>query len=141
LTRHPGLGHYPLAEWSRQRIAVTEDADPATFTAQRGAKCYTARLVPCQDGKEYLLLLQESGGEWNLDWLRGALGLTPREAEILMWIARGKTNKDVGQILGSSPRTIDKHLEHIFEKLGVATRAAAVAVALDRMRGAVEVPA
>lgn len=51
-----------------------------------------------------------------------------------MWIARSKTNQAVGQILGSSPRTINKHLEHIFEKLGVATRAAAVAVALERMR-------
>ncbi|BBL75150.1 response regulator transcription factor [Methylomagnum ishizawai] len=131
----------PLAEWSRQRIAV-EDADPqGTFTAQRDGKRFTARLVPCQDGQEYLLLLQESSGDWNLDSLKSALGLTPREAEILMWIARGKTNKDVGQILGSSPRTINKHLEHIFEKLGVATRAAAVAVALDRMRDAPEAAA
>jgi len=57
-----------------------------------------------------------------------------REAEILMWISRGKTNKDVGLILGSSPRTINKHLEHIFEKLGVATRAAAVSMVLQRQQ-------
>jgi CheY-like chemotaxis protein/DNA-binding CsgD family transcriptional regulator len=131
----------PLAEWSLQRIALEGESEQGAFTAQRGGKKFSARLVPCQDGQEYLLLLQETSGEWNLDSLRGALGLTPREAEILMWIARGKTNKDVGQILGSSPRTINKHLEHIFEKLGVATRAAAVAVALDRMRSAPDVPA
>jgi DNA-binding CsgD family transcriptional regulator len=49
-----------------------------------------------------------------------------------MWISRGKTNKEVGMILGSSPRTINKHLEHIFEKLGVVTRAAAVSMVLRR---------
>ena len=55
--------------------------------------------------------------------------LTPRETEVLSWIAKGKTNRDVGQILGLSPRTVNKHLEHVFEKLGVETRAAAAALA------------
>jgi len=45
------------------------------------------------------------------------------------WIAKGKTNRDVGEILGMSPRTVNKHLEHVFEKLGVETRAAAAALA------------
>jgi DNA-binding CsgD family transcriptional regulator len=49
-----------------------------------------------------------------------------------MWVSRGKTNKEVGLILGGSPRTVNKHLEHIFEKLGVATRAAAVTIAMQR---------
>lgn len=55
--------------------------------------------------------------------------LTPRETEVLSWIAKGKTNRDVGEILGMSPRTVNKHLEHVFEKLGVETRAAAAALA------------
>jgi DNA-binding NarL/FixJ family response regulator len=55
--------------------------------------------------------------------------LTPREAEVLSWIAKGKTNRDVGDILGISPRTVNKHLERVFEKLGVETRAAAAALA------------
>jgi DNA-binding CsgD family transcriptional regulator len=50
-----------------------------------------------------------------------------------MWIARGKTNRDVGSILGCSPRTVNKHLENIFAKLGVETRGAAVAVAMDQL--------
>lgn len=53
------------------------------------------------------------------------LGLTRREAEVLTWVADGKTNAEIGLILGTSPRTVQKHLEHIFEKLGVATRTAA----------------
>ena len=55
--------------------------------------------------------------------------LTPRETEVLGWLAKGKTNRDIAQILGLSPRTVNKHLEHVFEKLGVETRAAAAAIA------------
>ena len=54
--------------------------------------------------------------------------LTPRELDVLAWIARGKTNRDIAEILGMSPRTVNKHLEHIFVKLGVETRAAAAAL-------------
>ncbi|WP_407074849.1 response regulator [Roseateles sp.] len=55
--------------------------------------------------------------------------LTLRETEVLSWIAKGKTNRDVAEILGMSPRTVNKHLEHVFQKLGVETRAAAAALA------------
>lgn len=97
-------------------------------------KNLSARITPCFDRSEYLLLLQKTDEDWNLDALRSDLGLTGREAEILMWISRGKTNRDIGQILDSSPRTVNKHLEHIFEKLGVATRSAAVTKALQRTK-------
>jgi DNA-binding NarL/FixJ family response regulator len=60
--------------------------------------------------------------------LSGA-ALTLRETEVLSWLAKGKTNRDIGDILGMSPRTVNKHLEHIFEKLGVETRTAAAAIA------------
>ncbi|MCE4554543.1 DNA-binding response regulator [Pelomonas cellulosilytica] len=55
--------------------------------------------------------------------------LTRRETEVLSWLAKGKTNRDIADILGMSPRTVNKHLEHVFEKLGVETRAAAAALA------------
>jgi len=58
-----------------------------------------------------------------------AVRLTARESEVLLWVARGKTNRDIAEILGMSPRTVNKHLEHIFEKLGVETRTAAAAAA------------
>jgi DNA-binding CsgD family transcriptional regulator len=90
----------------------------------------SVRISACEFGAEYLLLLQKTAGDWNLANLRQELGLTTREAEVLMWISRGKTNRDIGLILDNSPRTVNKHLEHIFEKLGVATRSAAVSVAL-----------
>lgn len=53
------------------------------------------------------------------------LGLTRREAEVLQWVAQGKTNMEIGTILDVSPRTVQKHLEHIYRKLGVETRMAA----------------
>jgi DNA-binding response OmpR family regulator len=59
--------------------------------------------------------------------------LTPRETEVLAWLAKGKTNRDIADILGMSHRTVNKHLEHIFEKLGVETRAAAAALASAAM--------
>jgi DNA-binding CsgD family transcriptional regulator len=54
-------------------------------------------------------------------------GLTDREAEILAWVARGKTNREIAALLVVSPHTVRKHLEHAYEKLRVHTRTAAVA--------------
>jgi DNA-binding NarL/FixJ family response regulator len=51
--------------------------------------------------------------------------LTRREREVLEWVAAGKKNRDIAQIVGARPRTIEKHLEHIYEKLGVEGRTAA----------------
>ena len=56
--------------------------------------------------------------------------LTEREREVLQWLGSGKTDKDIGDILGISPRTVHKHLQRIYEKLGVETRTAAVARAM-----------
>jgi DNA-binding response OmpR family regulator/DNA-binding CsgD family transcriptional regulator len=64
------------------------------------------------------------------------LGLTTREAEVLFWIAQGKSNPDVAMILGASVRTVHKHVEHIFQKLGLETRNAASLAALEILRPA-----
>jgi DNA-binding CsgD family transcriptional regulator len=61
-------------------------------------------------------------------------GLTPREAEVLGWVARGKSNIEIGAVLFISPLTVRKHLENIFEKLGVRTRTAAAAFAQTELR-------
>ena len=59
------------------------------------------------------------------------LGLTPRAAEALLWLAQGKTNADIATILGITESTIRKHVLEIFEKLGVETRGAATVRALE----------
>jgi DNA-binding CsgD family transcriptional regulator len=63
------------------------------------------------------------------------LGLTGRQGEVLAWVAEGKTNEEIGLILGTRPATVAKHLERIYRKLGVATRTAAAVQALS-MAGA-----
>ena len=60
-----------------------------------------------------------------------ALGLTPRVAEVLLWVAQGKTNAEIGTILGISESTVKKHLLEIFEVLGVETRSAATLRAIE----------
>ena len=60
-----------------------------------------------------------------------SLQLTPREAEVLLWISRGKSNRDIAVILGAKTGTICKHVEHIFGKLNVENRTAAAVVALE----------
>jgi DNA-binding NarL/FixJ family response regulator len=64
-----------------------------------------------------------------------ALGLTRREAEVLLWVAQGKSNPDIAVILGTTENTAKKHLQHIFEKLGVESRAAAILRALEQLAG------
>ena len=58
------------------------------------------------------------------------LGITRREAEVLMWLSRGKSNRDIAAILTLSPRTVNKHLEQIFAKLQIDNRASATAIAV-----------
>src|SRR5690606_29815745 len=62
------------------------------------------------------------------------LGMTAREAEVLFWIAQGKSNPDIATILGAGLRTIHKHVENIFRKLGCETRAAAAVMAQETLR-------
>ena len=67
--------------------------------------------------------------------LEKELGLTPRVAEALLWLAQGKTNGDIATILGSSEATVKKHVLDVFEKLGVETRTAACLRALEVLSG------
>ena len=64
---------------------------------------------------------------------RGMLGLTARETEVLTWIARGKTNYEIGVILSACTGTICKHVEHILCKLNVKNRTAAAVIALTAL--------
>jgi DNA-binding NarL/FixJ family response regulator len=62
--------------------------------------------------------------------LQKSLAITEREAEVLLWVAHGKTNREIGEILSVRPRTVNKHLEQMFPKLGVENRTSAAAMAL-----------
>jgi DNA-binding response OmpR family regulator/DNA-binding CsgD family transcriptional regulator len=82
---------------------------------------------------ELLFRLAETGAagaDGDTSSLQRAFSLTSREAEVLLWLSRGKANRDIGEILEISPRTVNKHLEQVFVKLGVENRAAAAAAAV-----------
>ena len=64
------------------------------------------------------------------DLFKQSFNLTNRESDVLLWIANGKTNREIGTILDVSPRTVNKHLEQIYRKLGVENRTAAAARAI-----------
>lgn len=79
---------------------------------------------------EYLLRLTDGDVSSDAEILKRKLAVTRREAEVLFWIARGKANRDIAEILDLSPRTVNKHLEQIYTKLGVENRASAAALAV-----------
>ncbi|QWG19929.1 response regulator transcription factor [Bradyrhizobium sediminis] len=88
---------------------------------------YMGKLGP----NEFLLRLAKDNGAGLPQEFSKDLGLTTREGEVLSWLSKGKTNRDIAQILGLSPRTVDKHLEQIYSKLGVENRTAAAAIAVN----------
>jgi DNA-binding response OmpR family regulator/DNA-binding CsgD family transcriptional regulator len=79
---------------------------------------------------ELLFRLTELSTTADEAQLQQTLSLTSRESEVLLWISRGKANREIGEILAISPRTVNKHLEQIFVKLGVENRASAAARAV-----------
>jgi len=112
----------------------------------RGAVGTTVRLDDVASGmlelvlvaryreNEILIRLNELDPRRDIDKLVGGLGLTRREAEVLLWLSYGKSSIDISDVLEISPRTVQKHLEHVYEKLGVETRSAATAIAIKTIQ-------
>ena len=91
----------------------------------------TIEFLALVDGREYLLRLRTpQNPNQATAALRKRFELTVRESDVLLWIANGKTNREIGQILDMSPRTVNKHLEQVFRKVGVENRTAAAASAI-----------
>lgn len=97
------------------------------FTIEKEGKRLTIRLMNDVTTGDSILFMTETDPSILLHRLHD-YGLSGREAEVLFWISHGKTNAEIAVILTMSKRTAEKHLEHIFTKLGVETRAAAIAV-------------
>lgn len=101
----------------RKKLNGREPCEPLVLP--RGANRLVVRLLP--DLHHTVLLLEEQGGSLPSECLE-SLGLTRRQAEVLDWVTKGKTSAAIGIILGRSGRTVSKHLEHIYQKLGVENR-------------------
>ncbi len=120
-----------LERWVRHQVAATRfpRSPCAPLVLERGARNLVVRLAGGPD--ERLLLLEEQTSVLSPHRLL-AFGLTRREAEVMTWVVQGKTNAEIAGILGTSSYTVIKHLQHVFEKLGVRTRTAATAHVLKR---------
>ncbi len=116
-----------MARAGPERQGRIESGGMAAFPGNEQLRLqYMGKLGP----NEFLLRLAKDSGADAPAEFSSELGLTAREGEVLSWLSKGKTNRDIAQILGLSPRTVDKHLEQIYSKLGVENRTAAAAIAV-----------
>ncbi len=152
LRRHLGIdGPRPalpaeITAWmQRQQPTLAQQPEPPRWTLDPGDPPGQGTLVlrlhpPSPEAEEsgpgeLLLVMREESDLAARETLRQGFGITGKEAEVLYWLAQGKINRDIAEIVGSSPATVKKHLERIYAKLGVETRTAAAAMAMARLPG------
>jgi DNA-binding CsgD family transcriptional regulator len=124
-----------LSEWLLfQVLRIHEGVEPVNFIQDHEGRQLILTLQQQTGDEDWLIVMREVSDVAVVKALLNTFGLTLREAEVLYWVAKGKTNRDVGDILGSSPATAKKHLERVFSKLGVETRNAAASLARSRVR-------
>jgi len=121
----------PIPLWLDQARKGKAGSKATIMTALPGNDQLRLQFMGRLGANEFLLRLAKDSGTETPAEFSSELGLTTREGEVLSWLAKGKTNRDIAQILGLSPRTIDKHLEQIYSKLGVENRTAAAAIAVN----------
>jgi DNA-binding NarL/FixJ family response regulator len=135
LDRYLGADRSGVAAWveaqrARLRTGPTVPApfDPLVVaTNDRGR--LVVRFVPGRGGTD-VVVLHDAGSKRDPSPLQ-ALGLTPREAEVLLLVTEGESNDTIASAIGAQPGTVRKHLEHIFRKLGVRNRTEAAAAAFE----------
>jgi DNA-binding response OmpR family regulator/DNA-binding CsgD family transcriptional regulator len=124
----------PLLNWVeniRLNKQTLESYLPLVIIKTRSRLTFT---ITDTNDEQVVILLREESDEAQIEALMSIFKLTNRESEVLYWATKGKTSRDIGDILGSSPRTVNKHLEHVFVKLGVETRTAAASMAAGKLR-------
>ncbi|HZY19999.1 MAG TPA: response regulator transcription factor [Ramlibacter sp.] len=129
----------PVVEWLRRHLRdAMQQIEPPRLTIEQGARRLSFRLHQQigqdEEGGEWLIVMREVSDAGVIEAMSLSFKLTAREAEVLYWVVKGKINRDIADIVGSSPATVKKHLERIFAKLGVETRTAAAGMAMNRIR-------
>ena len=131
-----------VLDWLRRHVpgltGLNPSLEPPRLVVEQGARRLTFRLHQqagdSAGGGDWLLVMQEVSDVAVVEAISLSFRLTSREAEVLYWVVKGKINRDIADILGASPATIKKHLEHVYAKLGVETRTAAAGMAMSRIR-------
>ncbi len=126
-----------LADWAKEQIAkmhrgdLSMKAGPLLLDGARGR--LVCRLLADAKPEQFVIVLGNAARLASSTPLQG-LGLTDREAQVLYWCIEGKTRGETGLLLNISERTVQKHLEHIYMKLDVPNRVAAVTKAIEWLR-------
>lgn len=132
--RHALETHVPLEirKWMKRRKGANAAKNPSQNTSPLIITKPPGRLVirVLHDGAFSAVVFEEFLLELPVESLI-VLGLTLREAEVLRWLAQGKTSSEIATILNISPRTVSKHLTRVYQELGVENRHAAVAMAWE----------
>ena len=128
-----------VTDWlQRHLIDAQAQIEPPRLNVEQGPKRLSFRLHQqtgdSEGGGDWLIVMREVSDAAVIEAMSLSFKLTAREAEVLYWVIKGKTNRDIGEILGSSPATAKKHLERVYVKLGVETRTAAAGMAMGRIR-------
>jgi DNA-binding CsgD family transcriptional regulator len=124
-----------MSAWLREKTRSGSAAEPSApdLIIGSGDRSLTIQTVGNGEGTEYRLLLRETIRRLDARPLQ-SLGLTSREAEVLLWLSQGKSNSEIAIILTAKVRTIAKHLERVFAKLMVENRTAAAHTAMEILR-------
>jgi DNA-binding CsgD family transcriptional regulator len=127
-----------LLEWIKTHFARARSGDVlssafAPLVVRLPAKHLTVRFF-YTPGKPAYLTFEEATDSATNPTRFSAIGLTPRQSEILTWVAAGKRDSEIAKIVGSSTRTVSNHVYRILQRLRVETRTAAVAEAEFRLR-------
>lgn len=118
--------------WLSELTSRARGAPPAVFWHTFEGRAMSVHIAPIRPTPdEFSVGFLRQPPESDSDAPRRALGLSPRQGEVLGWAAQGKTNAEIAVILGISPLTVKKHLESIFHTLGVENRTAAVAALFE----------
>lgn len=123
-----GLGEL-LGSW------LTGDDVKNELVVQSKAGPLVIRYFKSIHSNEHLLRVVAQNHLLDFCMLEKALPITKREAEVLLWVAQGKTNREIGEILSLSPRTVNKHLEQLYPKIQVDNRSAATSIAIQTLLG------
>ena len=115
------------------RLRSVDVSPGAQATLEIGDRAIDCTVLRQTDRGQWLFRLAERREGDAERLLAERHGLTSREAQVLIWISRGKQNREISEILAISPRTVNKHLEQIFEKMGVENRASATAIAVGTL--------
>ncbi len=135
-SENPMLELTPLvvSQWVTQAYHSPAASKLEPITVMQGTNRLIFTPADLSSDEQWILFLREESDAAQIEALMLTFKLTMRESEVLYWTTKGKTNRDIGDILGTSPRTVNKHLEHVYVKLGVETRTAAASLVSSKIR-------